>query len=112
MFAEGEGSTYVADNDANSDEARTLRPLQGGACTYRIAFGPRAGQNVLTLQGVMPRQTGLNQTLRTDMQGFSLQAAVRCAADDRQALEQLCRAITRPALANERCKPTPRAKWC
>jgi hypothetical protein len=31
------------------------------------------------------------------------QAAVRrSAADDRQALEQLCRTITRPALANER----------
>jgi len=29
-------------------------------------------------------------------------AAVRCAADDRQALEQLCRCITRPALADER----------
>jgi hypothetical protein len=32
----------------------------------------------------------------------SLHAAVRCGADDRQALEQLCRYITRPALANER----------
>ena len=29
-------------------------------------------------------------------------AAVRCAADARQALERLCRYITRPALANER----------
>ena len=27
---------------------------------------------------------------------------MRCAADDRQLLEQLCRYITRPALANER----------
>ena len=27
---------------------------------------------------------------------------MRCAANDRQALEQLCRDITRPALANER----------
>jgi hypothetical protein len=27
---------------------------------------------------------------------------VRCGADDRQALEQLCRYITRPALANRR----------
>ena len=27
---------------------------------------------------------------------------MRCAANDRQALEQLCRYITRPALANER----------
>jgi Putative transposase len=33
---------------------------------------------------------------------LSLHAAVRCGADDRQALEQLCCYITRPALANER----------
>ena len=36
------------------------------------------------------------------MSGLTLHAAVRCAANDRQALEQLCRYITRPALANER----------
>ena len=36
------------------------------------------------------------------MQGFNLHAAVRCAAEDRQALEQLCRYITRLALGNER----------
>ncbi len=42
------------------------------------------------------------QPLCADIDGFSLHAAVRCAADDRQALEQLCRYITRPALANER----------
>ena len=29
---------------------------------------------------------------------------MRCGADDRQALEQLCRCITRPALANERAQ--------
>ena len=29
-------------------------------------------------------------------------AAVRCDADERQRLEQLCRYVTRPALANER----------
>jgi hypothetical protein len=88
--------------DDDSDEARVLRPLQAAACTYRIAFGPRAGQKVLTVQGAMPRQTDFNQTLCADMQGFSLHAAVRCAANERQALEQLCRYITRPALANER----------
>jgi hypothetical protein len=57
---------------------------------------------VLTVQGAMPRQTEFKQTLCADINGFSLHAAVRCAADDRQALEQLCRYITRPALANER----------
>jgi len=102
VLVEEEGSTYVADNDADSDEARTLRPLQAAACTYRIAFGPRAGQKMLTLQGAMPRETDFKQTLCTDCDGFSLHAAVRCAADDRKALEQLCRYVTRPALANER----------
>ena len=92
----------MADNDGDSDEARTLRPLQAAACTYRIAFGPRAGQKVLTVQGAMPRQTEFKQTLCVDSNGFSLHAAVRCGADDRKALEQLCRYITRPALANER----------
>ena len=102
MLVEEEGSTYMADNDGDSDEARTLRPLQAAACTYRIAFGPRAGQKVLTLQGAMPREKDFKQTLCADMDGFSLHAAVRCGADDRQALEQLCRYITRPALANDR----------
>ena len=50
----------------------------------------------------MPRETDFKQTPCADIDGFSLHAAVRCGADDRQALEQLCRYITRPALANER----------
>jgi hypothetical protein len=102
VLVEEEGSTYVADTDGDSDKARALRLLQAAACTYRIAFGPRAGQKVLTVQGVMPRDADFKQNLCADMQGFSLHAAVRCTADDRQALEQLCCYITRPALANER----------
>ncbi len=102
MLVEEEGSTYIADNDSDSDEARALRPLQVAACPYRIAFGPRAGQKVLTVQGAMPRETDFKQSLCADISGFSLHAAVRCGADDRQALEQLCRYITRPALAYER----------
>jgi hypothetical protein len=43
-----------------------------------------------------------NQETPAGRSAFSLDAAVRCGADDRQALEQLCRYITRPALANER----------
>ena len=34
------------------------------------------------------------------MLGFGLHAAGPCAADERQRLEQLCRCIARPALAN------------
>jgi len=51
---------------------------------------------------MMPREAEFNQRLCADMQGFSLRVAVRCRAGDRQALEQLCRCITRSALANER----------
>ena len=50
----------------------------------------------------MPREKDFKQSLCADIDGFSVRAAVRCGADDRQALEQLCRYITRPALANER----------
>ena len=64
----------MADNEADSDEARTLGPLQAAACICRIAFGPRAGQKELTVQGAMPRQTGFNQTLCADLDGLSLHA--------------------------------------
>ena len=77
----------MADTDGDSDEASTLRPLQAAAITYRIAFGPRAGMKVLTVQGAVPRETDFEQPLCADISGFSLHAAVRCAADDRQALE-------------------------
>ncbi len=76
-----------------------------GPTAYRIAFGPRAGQKVLTLQGAMPRERGFNQTLFADSNGFSLHASVRWAADDRQALEQLCRyarRCKRPEAAQDR----------
>ena len=50
----------------------------------------------------MPRDADFKQSLCADLDGLSLHAAVRCGAADRQALEQLCRYITRSALANER----------
>jgi hypothetical protein len=55
VLVEQQRQTYVADNDSDSNEACALRPLQAEACTYRIAFGPRAGQKVLTVPGTTPR---------------------------------------------------------
>ena len=47
--------------------------------------------------------------LCADINGFSLHAAVRCGADERQALEQLCRYITRPPCRPRRASgPAPR----
>ena len=75
VLEEDMGQTYLAEPDAESDEARMLRSLQAAAVTlqaapgqwpgpspgtnspldclrpgsaYRIAFGPRGGQKVLT----------------------------------------------------------------
>ncbi len=102
VLVEDMGQTYLAEADADGEEARTLRPLQAAAVTYRIAFGPRAGQKVLTLRGAMPREDWVRQPLCADIDGFSLHAAVRVEAHDRKRLEQLCRYITRPALSDER----------
>ena len=76
VLVEEEGSTWVADNGSDSVEARVLRPLQAAACTYRIAFGPRAGQKVLTLQSAMPREKDIKQTLSADIDGFSQSACI------------------------------------
>ena len=129
VLEEDMGQTYLAEPDAESDEARMLRSLQAAAVTlqaapgqwpgpspgtnspldclcpgsaYRIAFGPRAGQKMLTLRGAMPREDWARQPLCADIDGFSLHAAVRVEAHDRKRLEQLCRYITRPALSDER----------
>jgi len=86
----------------NGAAAALNPPKSRTGCTYRIAFGPRAGQKMLTVRAAMPRDADIKQTLCADIDGFSLHAAVRCSADDRQAQEQLCRYITRPP-----CRPRP-----
>ncbi len=125
VLVEEEGSTYKADNDGDSDEARVLRPLPAKACTfslcrslrqfsgpvapaqaaaqfdsqigpracarlrrgdatmlavlkwksnYRIAFGPRAGQKVLTLLGPKRMQAQARARPARHAQGDGLQA--------------------------------------
>ena len=100
---EEDGQTTLAGGVTDPDDVMT--PLQAAATTYRIAQGPRAGQKVRSLQ-LAPRHLGRGDesspTRCANAHGFSLHAGVRIAADDRRRLEQLCRYITRPAIANER----------
>ena len=63
------GQIYLAEPQTDGDEARTLRPLQAAAITYRIAFGPRAGHKVLTLRGAMAREGMARQPLCVDIGG-------------------------------------------
>ena len=84
---------------------RLLSVNIGSARPLRIG-----GRNILTAIGKAPvagplavGRLGLHGDEQADPSVHGgLHAAVRCGADDRQALEQLCRYITRPALANER----------
>ena len=99
LIEEPEGS-YLAETDTNG----ALRSLQAASCTYRIALGPRAGQKVLSLQSLPSRTMPSTPELRVNAHGFSLHAALRWRADQRKELDQLCRYITRPAIANERLK--------
>ena len=56
------------------------------------------------MQSLPSAVTASAPELRVNAHGFSLHAAVRWRADQRKELEQLCRYITRPAIANERLK--------
>ncbi|MGH8613627.1 MAG: hypothetical protein ACREYF_16825 [Gammaproteobacteria bacterium] len=64
---EEEALTYLEDTDLEA----ALAPLQAAACTYRIAFGPRAGQKVLTLQTVPNRVTPLTPQRCVNEQGLA-----------------------------------------
>ena len=103
-LVEEQGMTYLAHFDPDN----TLGPLQAAACTYRIAFGPRAGQKVLSLFTAAPAPVAPATAHRcVDAQGFNLHAERRLAINQRHKLEELCRYITRPAIANERLAVNP-----
>jgi hypothetical protein len=87
---------------AETETDTALGALQSAACTDRIALGPRAGQKVLTLRSVPRCEVQPADQRCAHAQGFSLHAEVRCAINQRNKLEPLCRYITRPAIANER----------
>jgi hypothetical protein len=59
---------------------------------------------VLSLQSLPSQARPSTPELRVNLHGFSLHAGVRWRGDQRKELEQLCRYITRPAIANQRLK--------
>ena len=99
-IVEDQQRLFMAEDPDDPDTAQA--PLHSAACTSRIALGPRAGHKGLTLRTV-PRSEASNTSPRcASEQEFSLHAEVCCAMNQRHKLEQLCRHITRPAIANER----------
>ena len=78
--------------------ALTTASLQG-----RVATGPRAGQR-LRRRLTDPAEGHRTGPLCYAARGFSLHAATRVPAGDRQRLEHLCRYLLRPPLAAARLR--------
>ena len=90
--------TFDASDDSILDE------LRSHSITYRIALGPHAGRKAFTLQMLASSGEFAHGAARAN--GFSLQAGVVAASDERDKLERLCRYITRPAVSTERLSLT------
>jgi hypothetical protein len=87
-----------------------LDQLQAASVQYRIAIGPHAGREALTLYSVPPLEDSLHSGLLAHMAGFSLHAATVCEAHQRSRLERLCRYITRPPIATKRLSVDTRGR--
>lgn len=55
----------MADNDGDSEKARSRRLIQAAARNYWVKFGPRAGQKVPTNVATGSRPNGRIRMLRT-----------------------------------------------
>lgn len=100
--------------DAESEyldfEPEAFEQLIGASIHYRIAIGPNAGKQALTLRTIPAQPEPFASTLLAKQPGFSLHAATVCEANQRDKLEKLCRYITRPAIANERLSTNERGQ--
>ena len=86
------------------EETQDVLPeLQAASIKNRVALGERQGQRIRRVGSLgtyeAPELTG---KLQAQVGGFSLHAGVYCAPNERKKLEQLCRYIARPAVAEER----------
>jgi Putative transposase/Transposase zinc-binding domain len=88
--------------DDQADEAPALAALQQASIRGVRALGPEAGRLVARLRNPMlARAPPSDRPLHAHLEGFDLHAAVAIDADDRDALERLCRYLGRPAIAQD-----------
>ena len=93
----------------DGDDEDALLQLQGHSVTYRIAFGPKAGRKVLSLQSLPPAPA--QESARVAKQaGFSLHAGVMADSHQKELRERLCRYISRPAVSEKRLALTNSGK--
>lgn len=101
----------VDDADARDPlaaESLALAGLASAAVQGRVALGPRAGARVERV-GADPDAPWVESArpLQARCDGFDLHAGVTVAGEDRGRLEQLCRYLLRPPIAQERLALRP-----
>jgi len=102
-FASGEGD--VSGPDPIAEESPALAGISGAAIQGRIALGHRAGRRVWRV-GSDPEAAWVvsGGPRHAHIAGFDLHANVAVPAADRARLEQLCRYLLRPAVAQDRLR--------
>jgi hypothetical protein len=97
--------------DPLAAESLALAGLASAAVQSRVALGPRAGARVERL-GSNPDAPWIESSrpLQARCDGFDLHGAVAVAGEDRDRLEQLCRYLLRPPIAQERLALLPDGK--
>src|SRR5262249_30608174 len=100
-FGPGDADLFRADPVV--EESPALAGISTASIEGRIALGPRAGARVWRI-GNEPDARWMLSTApqHAHSGGFDLHANVAVPAADRARLEQLCRYLLRPAVAQER----------
>ena len=90
------------------EQGDQLPLFQAASIQGRVALGPDAGAPLERLNRIAASGSRYRPPpLCAEVDGFSLHAAVRIAADDRDRLEHLCRYVARPPFAAERLSLAP-----
>jgi hypothetical protein len=89
--------------DPLAEESAALSAVASASVAGRVAIGPRAGARVLRI-GRDPDAPWVTSrgARQAHLEGFDLHADVVVPAGDRARVEQLCRYVLRPPLAQER----------
>jgi len=95
----------VMSSDPVAEESPALAGISSASIQGRIALGPRAGARVWRLGEEPDAPWVLSSVPRhAHLKGFDLHANVAVPARDRTRLEQLCRYLLRPAVAQDRLR--------
>jgi Putative transposase len=99
------GDADLLQADPVVEESPALAGISGASIQGRIALGPRAGARVWRV-GADPDAPWVLSTAprHAHLAGFDLHANVAMPAADRTRLEQLCRYLLRPAVAQDRLR--------